>query len=125
MIHRAGEALVLHASQPKQERWQRLKETNPLLRKFTELNEAYRESEHPLVTSVRSVTDTVASWFDENETARVLRTMKAYDPDFTMESFERELREYIVPEVVDAYLSADKEALQAWCSEAVGFFQHL
>ena len=36
-----------------------------------------------------------------------------------MESFERELREYIVPEVVDAYLSADNEALKSWCSEAV------
>ena len=41
------------------------------------------------------------------------------DPSFSMESFERELREYIVPEVVDAYLSADNEALKSWCSEAV------
>ena len=38
---------------------------------------------------------------------------------FDRESFERELREYIVPEVVDAYLSADKPALMKWCSEAV------
>lgn len=36
-----------------------------------------------------------------------------------MEGFSRELREYIVPEVVDAYLSADKEALRMWCGEAV------
>ena len=41
------------------------------------------------------------------------------DPDFNRESFEQELREYIVPEVVDAYLSVDKEALKVWCSEAV------
>lgn len=72
-----------------------------------------------MVSSLRSVTSTVASWFDENETARVLRSMKILDPSFSMESFERELREYIVPEVVDAYLSADNEALKAWCSEAV------
>ena len=45
--------------------------------------------------------------------------MKILDPSFSMEAFERELREYIVPEVVDAYLSADNEALKAWCSEAV------
>ena len=68
---------------------------------------------------MRSVTSTVASWFDENETARVLRSMKLLDPSFSMESFERELREYIVPEVVDAYLSADNDALKSWCSEAV------
>ncbi|KAK7686447.1 hypothetical protein QCA50_010671 [Cerrena zonata] len=35
-----------------------------------------------------------------------------------MEHFERELREYIVPEVIDAYLTADQEALKAWCGEA-------
>ena len=64
-------------------------------------------------------TQTVGSWFDENESARVHRMMKAMDPTFTLESFERELREYIVPEVVDAYLSADQEALKLWCGEAV------
>jgi import inner membrane translocase subunit TIM44 len=116
---RAGEALVLHASSPRQERWQQLKETNPILRKVSALHEAYQESENPVVSSLRSVTSTVASWFDENETARVLRSMKILDPSFSMESFERELREYIVPEVVDAYLSADNEALKSWCSEAV------
>jgi import inner membrane translocase subunit TIM44 len=83
------------------------------------LHGAYQESENPVVSSLRSVTSTVASWFDENETARVLRSMKMLDPSFSMEAFERELREYIVPEVVDAYLSADNEALKSWCSEAV------
>ena len=119
MVCSAGEALVLHASSPRQERWQQLKDTNPILRKFTELHGAYQESENPVVSSLRSVTSTVASWFDENETARVLRSMKMLDPSFSMEAFERELREYIVPEVVDAYLSADNEALKSWCSEAV------
>ena len=69
--------------------------------------------------SMRSVTQTIGGWFDENESAQVQRLMKAMDPTFNMESFERELREYIVPEVVDAYLSADQEALKAWCGEAV------
>ncbi|KAI9449783.1 mitochondria import inner membrane translocase TIM44 subunit [Russula earlei] len=114
----AGEALVLHASSPRQERWQQLKETNPILRRVAALQEAYQESENPVVSSLRSVTSTLASWFDENETARVLRSMKLLDPSFSMEAFERELREYIVPEVVDAYLSADNEALKSWCSEA-------
>ena len=48
----------------------------------------------------------------------MLRMMKAIDPTFDREQFERELREYIVPEVVDAYLSADQKALKDWCSEA-------
>ncbi|KAA1470327.1 mitochondria import inner membrane translocase TIM44 subunit [Dentipellis sp. KUC8613] len=114
----AGSAVVLHALSPRQERWQKLKETNPVLQYFSSLRQAYDESENPVISSLRSVTSTVGSWFDENETAQVLRMMKTLDPSFTMESFERELREYIVPEVVDAYLTADQEAMKAWCSEA-------
>ncbi|KAI0352354.1 mitochondria import inner membrane translocase TIM44 subunit [Trametes cingulata] len=114
----AGQALVMHKDSPKQERWNKLKETNPLLRSLAELKQKYDESENPVISSLRSVTQTIGGWFDENESAQVQRLMKAMDPTFTMESFERELREYIVPEVVDAYLSADREALQAWCGEA-------
>lgn len=44
------------------------------------------------------------------------------DPTFDLESFTRELREYIVPELVDAYLSADRDALKMWCGEAVWLF---
>lgn len=99
-----------------------MKETNPVLRTFVSLRQAYDESENPVVTSMRSVTQTIGSWFDENETAQVMRLMKALDPAFNRESFERELREYIVPEVVDAYLSADKESLKSWCGEAVSMF---
>ncbi|TRM65514.1 hypothetical protein BD626DRAFT_398793 [Schizophyllum amplum] len=114
----AGEALVLHKDSPRQERWNRLKEENPVLRSFVSMRQAYDESENPVVSSVRSVTSTIGSWFEETEQAQVLRMMKAIDPTFDREGFERELREYIVPEVVDAYLSADQKALKDWCSEA-------
>ena len=99
-----------------------MKETNPFLLKVAELRQAYDESENPVVSSVRTVTDTIGSWFDENETAQVMRLMKNMDPGFNRETFERELREYIVPEIVDAYLSADQEALKSWCGEAVGSY---
>jgi len=116
---RAGQSLVLHKDSPRQEAWNRLKDSNPIIRSFVSMRQAYDESENPVVSSMRSVTQTIGSWFDENETARVQRLMKMLDPAFNHESFERELREYIVPEVVDAYLSADQEALKAWCGEAV------
>ena len=117
--HRAGAALVIHKDSPRQEAWNRLKETNPILKSLVSLRQAYDESENPVVSTVRSVTDAIGSWFDENETAQVMRLMKSMDPAFNREGFERDLREYIVPEVVDAYLSADQEALRAWCGEAV------
>ena len=106
---------MLHPDAPKQENWN----SNPVLRSFSSLRQAYDESENPVVVSVRGVTDTIGSWFEENETAQVQRLMKNLDPSFRQDNFEKELREYIVPEVVDAYLSADRESLKAWCSEAV------
>ncbi|PFH51818.1 hypothetical protein AMATHDRAFT_141664 [Amanita thiersii Skay4041] len=114
----AGSSLVLHKDSPRQEAWNRLKETNPVLRQLVALRQAYDESENPVISSVRSVTETIGSWFEENENAQVTRLMRTLDPTFTRETFERDLREYIVPEVVDAYLSADQEALKAWCGEA-------
>ncbi|KAG5718832.1 hypothetical protein E4T56_gene6561 [Termitomyces sp. T112] len=114
----AGSAVVLHKDSPRQERWNRLKETNPVLRRLAEMRQAYDESENSVVSAMRSVTSTIGSFFDENEMAQVMRAMKIFDPDFNREAFERELREYIIPEVVDAYLSADQEALRSWCGEA-------
>ncbi|TDL23620.1 mitochondria import inner membrane translocase TIM44 subunit [Rickenella mellea] len=114
----AGQSVVLHKNSPRQERWAKLKSTNPFFIRLASWSQSFEESENPVVSSLRSVSHTVKSWFDENETAQVMRMMKALDPMFDRERFERELREYIVPEVVDAYLSADREALRKWCGEA-------
>ncbi|KAH7105845.1 import inner membrane translocase subunit tim44 [Auriculariales sp. MPI-PUGE-AT-0066] len=114
----AGSAMVLHESSVKNARWEEAKQNNPVLRKFGQWRQAYDESENEIVASMRGVTSTIGSWFEENETALVTRMFRDIDPTFTMDSFGRELREYIVPEIVDAYLSADREALRVWCSEA-------
>jgi mitochondrial import inner membrane translocase subunit TIM44 len=111
---------VLHKDAEKMEKWGLLKETNPILRSLVGLRRAYDESENPVVSTIRGVTDTVGSFlFDETEQAQVIKLLKQIDPMFNQETFQRELREYIIPEVVDAYLSADKEALKMWCGEAV------
>ncbi|RXK38748.1 import inner membrane translocase subunit tim44 [Tremella mesenterica] len=111
----AGEALVLASdSEPTSSRFSFLT-SSPT---FQRLKEAYYESDSPAVSALRYVTTTVGRWSEENETARVIRAMREIDPDFQLESWTRELREYIVPEVVDAYLSADRESLKAWCGEA-------
>ncbi|KIJ65647.1 hypothetical protein HYDPIDRAFT_130993 [Hydnomerulius pinastri MD-312] len=114
----AGQALVSVEASPRQEAWENFKSSNPVMQRLSTLHTAYQESESPLVTPIRAVTSTIGSWFEENEVAQVTRMMRALDPNFSREAFERELREYIVPEVVDAYLSADRESLTRWCSEA-------
>ena len=40
------------------------------------------------------------------------------DPDFTLANFGLELREYVIPEVLDAYHTGQRHLLRQWCGEA-------
>ena len=82
------------------------------------LKSSYHESENPLVSTARSITDRVAGFFAENETARVIKKFREMDPSFQVEPFLREMREYILPEVLDAYVKGDTETLKLWLSAA-------
>ena len=88
------------------------------MKKVSEIKQAYEESENSFASGLRTVTDMIGSCRRERDGAGVV--MRSMDPDFR-EGFERELREHIVPEGVDACLSADREVLKAWCGEAVSF----
>ncbi|EPQ31166.1 uncharacterized protein PFL1_01354 [Pseudozyma flocculosa PF-1] len=114
----AGQALVLRPEPAYKQAWSSFKSSNPLMRKLGEMREAYDESENPVVERVRGVTEWIGGLFEENEFARVTRTMKTLDPSFSMESFTRELREYVVPEIIDAYHGAQRHLLRQWCGEA-------
>lgn len=78
----------------------------------------YEESENPLISTARSITDKIGGFFAENETAQVIKKLREVDPGFNMENFLMELREYILPEVLEAYVKGDVETLKLWLSEA-------
>jgi import inner membrane translocase subunit TIM44 len=82
------------------------------------LKTSYAESENPLISTARSISDRVAGFFAENETARVVKKFREMDPSFQSEPFLREMREYILPEVLDAYVKGDLETLKLWLSAA-------
>ena len=48
----------------------------------------------------------------------VIKKIREMDPAFQMEPFLREMREYILPEVLDAYVKGDTETLKLWLSAA-------
>ena len=82
------------------------------------LKSTYAESENPLISTARSISDRVAGFFAENETAMVIKKFREMDPSFQIEPFLREMREYILPEVLDAYVKGDTETLKLWLSAA-------
>ena len=82
------------------------------------MKSAYNESENPFISTARSITDRVAGFFAENETAMVIKKFREIDPTFKMEPFLQDMREYILPEVLDAYVKGDTETLRLWLSAA-------
>lgn len=114
----AGQSLVLRPEPAYKQAWGKFKEENPVMRKFSEWRMAYDESENPFVERMRSITETIGGWFEENETAQVVGAFRGLDPQFSMEAFQRDLREYVLPEVIDAYHGAARHLLRQWCSEA-------
>ncbi|KAG0145732.1 hypothetical protein CROQUDRAFT_671543 [Cronartium quercuum f. sp. fusiforme G11] len=89
----------------------------PILRAWTNFQSTYEDSDNPIIASMRTVTGAIGRFFDETETAKVVRLIKEIDPDFEFDGFLRDLREYIVPEIVDAYVDVDLKILKLWTSE--------
>lgn len=88
------------------------------MQRLFSLKDTYNESENPLISTARSISDRVAGFFAENETAMVIKKFREMDPSFQLEPFLREMREYILPEVLDAYVKGDAETLKLWLSDA-------
>lgn len=84
--------------------------------KIFAMKSTYNESENPLISTARSISDRVAGFFAENETAMVIKKFREMDPGFKVEEFLTEMREYILPEVLDAYVKGDTEVLKMWLS---------
>lgn len=82
------------------------------------LKSIYEESENPLISTARSISDRVAGFFAENETAMVIKKFREMDPNFQVEPFLRDMREYILLEVLEAYVKGDTETLKLWLSAA-------
>ena len=82
------------------------------------LQERWEESENGLIALIRTIVEKVTGFFSETEQAKVVKQLKLMDPSFRLTDFQRTLTNYIVPEVVDAYIKNDAKVLKEWLSEA-------
>ncbi|KAI1276013.1 TIM44 subunit of mitochondria import inner membrane translocase [Xylaria sp. FL0933] len=114
----AGTNITLHKDAAWKEAWRDFRDQNKFVQGVFSMKNVYQESENPLISTARSITDKVAGFFAENETAMVIKKIRAMDPNFQLEPFQQELRDYILPEVLDAYVKGDTETLKLWLSAA-------
>lgn len=113
--------VVMHKDSHWKESWQQYKDKSSLFAGLNRFKTNYSESENPIVSSTRELTDRVAELWGkftaENESARVIRLMKEVDPSFRVEPWLNQLRDYILPEVCEAYIRNDIPTLAQWLSE--------
>ncbi|EFY85667.1 mitochondrial inner membrane translocase subunit TIM44, putative [Metarhizium acridum CQMa 102] len=114
----AGTNITLHKDAAWKEAWRDFRDTNKFVQGIFTMKGRYEESENPLISTARSITDRIGGFFAENETALVIKKFRSMDPAFQVEPFLQELREYILPEVLDAYVKGDTETLKLWLSAA-------
>ncbi|KAK3672607.1 protein translocase subunit [Recurvomyces mirabilis] len=114
----AGTNVTLHKDAQWKESWKSFRDNSPLMQRFFGMGNTYRESENPLISTARGVTDRIAGFFAENETAMVIKKFREMDPSFQLEAFLTEMRTYILPEVLEAYVKGDVETLKLWLSAA-------
>ena len=114
----AGTNVTLHKDSAWNQTWRDFRDNSPVMQRFFGLGATYRESENPLISTARSVSDRIAGFFAENETAMVIKKFREMDPSFQLEPFLTEMRTYILPEVLEAYVKGDVETLQMWLSAA-------
>ncbi|KHN98625.1 mitochondrial inner membrane translocase subunit TIM44 [Metarhizium album ARSEF 1941] len=114
----AGTNITLHKDAAWKEAWRDFRDTNKFVQGIFTMKGRYEESENPLISTARSITDRIGGFFAENETALVIKKFRSMDPAFQIEPFLQELREYILPEVLDAYVKGDTETLKLWLSAA-------
>lgn len=118
----AGQALVATEHKAKgpsySDRWEKFKLKNPIGRGIVILREKWEDSENGLISLIRTIIGKVTGFFAETEQAKVIKQFKQMDPSFRVTNFTRTLTNYIVPEILDAYIKNDEEALKQWLGEA-------
>ena len=83
----------------------------------------YEESDNVLVNTARVLTDRFRDMFgsvmEETEHGQALAELREIDPTFQLEQFMRETREFMIPEVMEAFVHWDTKELKEWCSDGV------
>lgn len=114
----AGTNVTVHKDSAWKESWKNFRENSPTMQRLFSMGSTYRESENPLISTARGISDRIAGFFAENETAMVIKKFREMDPAFQLEPFLTEMRTYILPEVLEAYVKGDVETLKLWLSAA-------
>ncbi|KTW26992.1 hypothetical protein T552_02483 [Pneumocystis carinii B80] len=114
--------IIIYKDSALKELWRRFRNNTRIFNYFDNWQRVFHHSENPVIETTKNVLASMKNvWyklFSENDAAKVSRLLKNIDPSFQIESFLKELREYILPEILEAYVKGDFQTLKLWLSEA-------
>ena len=78
-----------------------------------DLRETWETSQNPWVYRIASAYDNV---FSENETGQAIKELRRLDPGWDLHDWMNDIEVETAPDMVQAYLEGDEEALASMCS---------
>ncbi|KTW26861.1 protein translocase subunit TIM44 [Pneumocystis jirovecii RU7] len=114
--------IILYKESTWKEFYRKFRNNSKLFNRIYYWKHLYNHSENPIIRIIKGAITNIEAFshrlFAENEAAKVVRLFKNIDSSFRVESFLQELREYILPEVIEAYVKGDMEILKLWLNES-------
>jgi len=113
--------VVLHKDSKWQAQWKDFRDNNAVVTGIFSLKTKYDESDNVAIRTTRFVTDKLSDIFSDvfsqSEMAQTIAEITKIDPEFNKDNFMKELEFEIIPTVLEAYLSENKEILRDWCHD--------
>jgi len=78
--------------------------------KIEDWEQLWDTSQHPIIWKLRDISDKV---FGETDAGYAIGEIMKVDPSFNMEAFLKEMEEYMIPIIIEAYLKPDMPLLRA------------
>ncbi|KAJ3373456.1 Multifunctional pyrimidine synthesis protein CAD [Kappamyces sp. JEL0680] len=108
--------MVMHRSSRLAAAWEDFKTKSPLGQTLHSYKRSVEESNNPLLRAWRNLKEKTT--VNETETARVVRAFKQVQHDFDQHVFLKEAANFMIADILDAYLKGDKAVLAQWGTEA-------
>ncbi|KAI3630558.1 hypothetical protein MIR68_011993 [Amoeboaphelidium protococcarum] len=119
----AGANIVMHKDSKWKQAWENMKDNNPIVSRIYDIKRTYEQSDNAFVNLTRNITyrlqDMFGSLTDENEHAVAIAEIKVSDPAFDVDTFVQDLREFVVPEVLEAFIDWDEKELKQYVTDGV------
>ncbi|KAJ3594971.1 hypothetical protein NHX12_004276 [Muraenolepis orangiensis] len=114
--------VVLHKDSKWYQQWKDFKDNNLVVNRFFEMKMKYDESDNMMVRASRAVTDRVTDLmgglFSKTEMSQVLTEILKADPNFDKDTFLKQCKKDIIPNILEALVRGELDVLKDWCYEA-------